>query len=116
VAAPGGREALLEGLSAAGWRVGTLMVYRAEPAPLDAVALAELETATGVLSVWTSGNAMQALSRRLPPTAWSRLCRGEWVVISERLRRLAGAYGPGRIHLAGGPGNDALLAAIRSLL
>jgi len=116
VAAPGGREALQEGLSAAGWRVGTLMVYRAEPAPLDAVALAELETAAGVLSVWTSGNAMQVLSQRLPPAAWSRVCRGEWVVISERLRRLAGAYGPGRIHLAGGPGNDALLAAIRSLL
>jgi uroporphyrinogen-III synthase len=116
VAAPGGREALLEGLSAAGWRVGTLMVYRAEPAPLDAVALAELETAAGVLSVWTSGNAMQVLSQRLPPAAWTMLCRGEWVVISERLRRLAEAYGPGRIHLADGPGNDALLTAIRSLL
>jgi uroporphyrinogen-III synthase len=116
VAAPGGREALLDGLSAAGWRVGLLMVYRAEPAPLDGNALAELATAAGVLSVWTSGNALQALAQRLPPAAWLKLCRGEWVVISERLRRLAGAYGPGRIHLAGGPGNGALLAAIRRLL
>lgn len=116
VAAPGGRETLLDGLSAAGWRVGMLMVYRAEPAALDQAALARLGAAAGVLSVWTSGNAMLALSQRLPPAVWLRLCEGDWLVISERLRRLARAYGPGRIHLAGGPGNDALLAAIRGLL
>jgi hypothetical protein len=37
------------------------------------------------------------------------------VVISERLQRLARAYGPSQIHLAGGPGNGAILAAIRAL-
>ena len=116
VAAPGGRETLGDGLSAAGWRVGMLMVYRAEPAVLDGAALAELAAASGVLSVWTSGNAMQTLSQRLPPAAWLKLCEGEWMVISERLRRLARAYEPGRIHLARGPGNDALVAAIRGLL
>jgi len=59
---------------------------------------------------------MNALSQRLPPAAWFRICRGEWLVISERLRRLARAYGPSEIHLAGGPGNVALLASIRGLL
>jgi uroporphyrinogen-III synthase len=116
VAAPGGREALLDGLLGLGWQAGMLMVYRAEPAALDRAALARLNAAVGVLSVWTSGNAMQALAQRLPPAAWSRLCQGEWLVISERLRRLARTWGPGRIHLAEGPGNTALLAAVRSLL
>lgn len=116
VAAPGGREALVDGLSAAGWQVGVLMVYRAVPAPLDRAALAGLEAASCVLSIWTSGNALHDLSRRLPPAAWLKLCQGEWLVISERLRRLARAWGPGRIHLAEGPGNNALLAAVRGLL
>jgi uroporphyrinogen-III synthase len=116
IAAPGGRETLLDGLTAAGWQAGMLMVYRAEPAPLDRAALAGLEAASCVLSVWTSGNALNDLSQRLPPAAWLKLRQGEWLVISERLRRLARAWGPGRIHLAGGPGNSALLAAVRSLL
>jgi uroporphyrinogen-III synthase len=116
VAAPGGRETLLEGLAAAGWQAGILMVYRAEPAPLDRAALTRLEAASGVLSVWTSGNALHSLSQRLPPAAWLKLCQGEWLVISERLRRLARAWGPGRIHLADGPGNSALLVAVRGLL
>jgi len=116
LAAPGGREALVEGLAARGWSAKLLMVYRSEPATLDESALALLDEAVGVLSVWTSGNTMNALSQRLPPATWFRLCQGEWLVISERLRRLARAYGPSRIHLASGPGNGAIVAAIRSLL
>lgn len=116
LAAPGGRQTLLEGLAKAGWRAKMLMVYRPEPVAVDREVLALLDDATGILSVWTSGNAMNALSQRLPPAAWFRLCQGEWLVISERLRRLARAYGPVQIHLASGPGNGAILAAIRSLL
>lgn len=116
LAAPGGRQALVEGLAAQGWQARMLMVYRSEPATLDRGALAQLQDATGVLAVWTSGNAMNALSQRLPPATWFRLCQGEWLVISERLQRLARAYGPSRIHLASGPGNGAILASIRSLL
>jgi uroporphyrinogen-III synthase len=116
VAAPGGRGALLEGLSARGWRAGMLMVYQARAAELDPAAVAALGKAEALLSVWTSGNAMNALAQRLPPAAWFRVCRGEWLVISERLKRLARAYGPSRIHLADGPGNEALLAAVRRLL
>lgn len=116
LAAPGGRQALVEGLAKQGWRARTLMVYRPEPVALDKAALALLEEASGLLAVWTSGNAMNALSQRLPPGTWFRICQGEWLVISERLRRLARAYGPPRIHLASGPGNGAILAAVRSLL
>ena len=116
VAAPGGRDALLEGLSSLGWEARKLLVYRAEPAPLDRAALERLAGARRVLSVWTSGNAMTSLSQRLPTAAWFRLCSGEWVVISDRLQRLARAYGPARIHLADGPGNAAIRSAVRSLL
>ena len=116
LAAPGGRQALLEGLIALGWAARMLLVYRSEPAALDRATLAALDEADGVLSIWTSGNAMNALSQRMPPAAWFRLCQGEWLVISERLKRLARAYGPSRIHMASGPGNGAILSAIRNLL
>jgi uroporphyrinogen-III synthase len=116
LAAPGGRQALVEGLEAQGWSARFLLVYRSEPAALDQAALASLSDAAGVLSVWTSGNAMNALSQRLPTAVWFRLCQGEWLVISERLKRLARAYGPSRVYVASGPGNGAIVSAIRSLL
>jgi len=116
IAAPGGRTTLAESLEAQGRAVHTLMVYRAEPAMIDRAALDRLESAEGTLSIWTSANAMNALSQRLPPAAWFRICQGDWLVISDRLRRLARAYGPPRIHLAGGPGNDAIVIAVRALL
>ena len=116
IAAPGGREALAEGLTRLGWRTRFVMVYKAQPAELDRAALASLADADGLVSVWTSGNAMTALAQRLPPAIWFRICQGDWLVISERLRRLARAYGPSRVHLAGGPGNGAILAALRALL
>jgi uroporphyrinogen-III synthase len=116
VAAPGGREALLDGLTARGWRARLLPVYRPVPVEIDRAALQKLGEASSLLSVWTSGNAMAALAQRLPPASWFRICQGEWLVISERLRRLARAYGPAEIHLASGPGNAAIVSAIRSLL
>ena len=116
VAAPGGREKLAEGLGALGWAVHLLWAYRAEPAPLPADELERLESATGVLSVWTSGNTLKALSQRLPTAAWFRVCQGPWVVISERLERLARAYGPPRIVRAHGPDNAAIASAVRTLL
>jgi uroporphyrinogen-III synthase len=115
IAAPGGRQALFEGLQELGWLTSMLMVYRSEPASLEREALAALDDATAVLSVWTSGNAMTALSRRLPAATWLLLCRGPWLVVSERLARLARTFGPSGVHLAAGPGNGALLEAIRGL-
>jgi uroporphyrinogen-III synthase len=116
IAAPGGRRKLFEGLKSRGWKPDMVMVYESAPAKLDKHGLKSLQGATGLLCVWTSANAMKALSQRLPPAAWFRLCQGEWLVISERLRRLARAYGPARIHLSQGPGNTDLLSAIRGLV
>ena len=116
VAAPGGRSVLAEGLATLGWQVNMLWAYRAEPAPLPTDELAQLQQARKVLSVWTSGNTLKALSQRLPTAAWFRVCQGPWVVISERLERLARAYGPERIERARGPDNAAIVAAVRLLL
>ena len=116
LAAPGGRTKLANGLSKLGWRPQTIMVYRAEPAPLNRPELNKLRQAENLLSVWTSANVMKALSQRLPPAAWFRICQGEWLVISSRLQRLARAYGPARIHLASGPGNAAIATTVRSLI
>ena len=116
ITAPGGRQKLFESLGQQGWRARQVMVYKSEPTELDKAALNGLQQASAVLSVWTSANAMKALSQRLPPATWFQLCRGDWLVISERLRRLARAYGPERIHLAQGPANGDLLTAIRGLL
>lgn len=116
IAAPGGRKKLLEGLVRQGWKTCLIKVYKPEPADLDKEALAALKDASGVLSIWTSANAMKGLSQRLPPATWFQLCQGDWLVISERLRRLARAYGPARTHLCSGPGNTDLVNAVRALL
>lgn len=115
ISAPDGRQTLFEGLGEQGWRVRQVMAYQPEPAELDKQELSKLLNASGLISVWTSANAMKALAQRLPPAAWFQICQGDWLVISERLKRLARAYGPARIHLASGPGNKELFSAIRSL-
>ena len=116
LAAPGGRRKLAEGLEERGWTTQMLMVYRRENAALDKQEISRLDKATGILSVWTSANGMKSLSQRLPPAVWFRLCRGEWLVISDRLKRLARAYHPSEIHLSSGPGNSDLFTAIRGLV
>jgi len=116
LAAPGGRDALEQGLRARGWMVYKYLVYRSEPAELEREQLARLADADGLLAVWTSGNTMNSLAQRLSPSTWRRICSGDWLVISERLKKLARSFGPHRIHVASGPGNDAILASIRALL
>jgi len=116
LAAPGGRRKMEESLESLGWSVDMLMVYRREYAALDAQELQKLNGAGSVLSVWTSGNAMQSLAQRLPSATWLTLCQGDWLVISERLARLARAYGPSGIHLAPGPGNYDLYTAVKNLI
>jgi len=115
ISAPGGRQTLFNRLGEQGWQTRMVMAYKAVPAELDKQALGKLAGASGVLGVWTSANTMRALSQRLPPAIWFQLCQGEWMVISERLKRLARAYGPTRLHLAPGPGNKDLYSAIRGL-
>jgi uroporphyrinogen-III synthase len=116
LAAPGGRGKMEEGLAGMDWTVQTLMVYSRENVELDKQALAGLREAEGILSVWTSGNTMKALSQRLQPATWFHICAGEWLVISNRLKRLARAYSPTHIHRSPGPTNSDLFSAIRAVV
>ena len=54
---------LKEGLSELGWMAQMLMVYRRENAVLDRQEINRLKEAAGILSVWTSANAMKSLSQ-----------------------------------------------------
>lgn len=116
VCAPGGREVLLERLGDCGWAPRPLWVYERKPADIDPDSLQAIEEANRLLTVFTSEDAMNTLAHRLPPSAWYAICRGEWLVISDRLRRLARAFGPAGVHLASGPRNADLATAIRSLI
>jgi uroporphyrinogen-III synthase len=113
--APGGRTTLKEGLLAQGYEPHMLMVYESRSTELLPAAVAAIENAATLLAVWTSANTMHALSQRLPASCWSRLCRADWLVISERLQRLARAYKPAHIHLAAGPANADIAAAVKAL-
>jgi len=115
LAAPGGRTVLNEGLEQQGYEPHMLMVYKRRPATLDETAILAIEQAPALLSVWTSVNTMNAMHQRLPSRCWYRLCQGEWLVISERLLRVARAFSPTRIHLANGPANSDILTTIQSL-
>ena len=114
-AAPGGRTLLNEGLAARGYVPHMFMVYENKPAELAPEALAAIEQAQSLLAIWTSANTMNALSQRLPAKCWFRLCQGEWLVISDRLMRVARAFSPRKIHLARGPSNADLLESVQSL-
>jgi uroporphyrinogen-III synthase len=116
LAAPGGRTKMEDRLVKLDWTVQTLMVYSRENAELDKQALESLKGARNILSVWTSGNAIKALSQRLQPATWFQICGGEWLVISGRLKRLARAYGPTQVHLSPGPTNSELFRAIRATM
>ena len=113
--APGGREMLVNHLTERGWNARHLWVYERQPAAIRPQALEAITEARSLLTVFTSGDAMKSLSQRLPPAVWFAVCRGEWLVISERLRRLARAFGPSVVHLSSGPQNADLATAIRSL-
>jgi len=115
VAAPGGRTALSEGLQALGFEPHMLMVYGRRAADIPPAAVTAIQQAETLLSIWTSSNAINALFQRLPSACWSRLCRGDWLVISERLRRLARTFSPAHIFLANGPANPDIFEAIQRL-
>lgn len=113
--APGGREKLLSRLQESGWDARPLWVYDRRAEDIDPESIEAIAQADRLLAVWTSGEAMDSLSQRMPPSAWFQICRGEWLVISSRLQILARAFGPPSVHLASGPGNTDLASAIRSL-
>jgi uroporphyrinogen-III synthase len=116
VAAPGGRSALSQGLDTLGWRVFTAYVYQREDLAPPPDEVHKLLAASGVISVWTSQNAMDALMRDLPADAWRKVCDGVAVVISDRLGLALQARGVARVVAATGPGNAQLLQRVLQLI
>jgi uroporphyrinogen-III synthase len=112
-AAPGGREALLEGLRALGWQVSMAEVYRRVPLPPGQPAIDALRGAGQLVSTWTSSAAMDTVLEGLPGDVRERLLAGPWVVISARLAATAGERGASDVHLAAAPDNQALLSAVK---
>jgi len=114
--APGGREALQQGLEQRGWEVRMVHVYRrVEQIPSDHAA-ALLGRVRSLVSVWTSENAMQQLAGQLPQSAWRAVCRGLAVTTSERLAASLRHLGVSEVRLAQGPGNDEIAACVLDLI
>lgn len=115
VAAAGGRKALMEGLQQRGLATQMLLVYRRHAAEITAQCQQQVQQSQRIFSVWTSADAMQLLSRRFSALAWSRVCAGEWLVISDRLAGIAEKFRPAAIHQSDGPGNAELAASIEQI-
>ncbi len=116
LAAPGGREAIQEGLQAMGWQVRLVPVYRREPVDPDPLAITELERAEGVLSIWTSGTALEYLLSKLSAGAGRQVRAGTAIVVAERLVERAKALGFGDVRLAASASNSALLEAVHEVI
>lgn len=115
LAAPGGRTALLEGLQARGWRARLLPVYRRELLEPDLAAVAALEGAGRVLSLWTSGTALDHIMDKLPAAAAEKIRAGRAIVVSGRLADLARKRGMKDVHVAPGASNEELFRCFREL-
>lgn len=114
ITAPGGRDVLAPMLAARGARVSRADVYRREPLPPTARAVAALRALDG--PAWlalSSGEALAHLLAGLPVDAASILRRAHVVAASDRLATLARAEGFARIVRAPGPSPRDLVAAVQ---
>ena len=116
VTAPGGRQALADGLQRMGWQVDTVHVYTREELAPPAEAVRALEQAGRVVTPWTSGAAMGVMARRLSPLAWARVQSGTWLVSSERLADAARRHFAREVRLLDGPSVEQILDGIRRCL
>lgn len=115
-AAPGGRDALQEGLQRLGWEVRVALVYRRCEVSLPPAVVDELSGAGSLASVWTSGNALRRLLGELPEAAVQKILRAPMVVASRRLASIAEHAGARNVHLARGADNASLASVIRQLV
>jgi uroporphyrinogen-III synthase len=114
-AAPGGRQALLNGLTAKGWQVRVLEVYRRIMLQPDAQMAPTLETAEAPISIWTSASALLFYSEVLTSAAWHKLLNQPMLVISERLAAIARSIGAQDVTVTDGPSNGAIFASVMAV-
>jgi uroporphyrinogen-III synthase len=115
-AAPGGRQALFTGLQNLGWSVVFAHVYRAAPLDPDPEAISDIMASKAILSVWTSANALRHLSAKIDKKAWKMISRGDFLVTSPRLGKIAAGYTDSQVIVTDGPGNEAIARSILQLI
>ena len=115
-AASGGRQHLYKRLAERNWEVEFAHVYLAVPNTPEVEDLNPLLNCSGVLSVWTSANALDHLYCALESGIWDILRRGTFVVTSKRLANLVKNHSPASTHVTDGPGNDAIMRCILQLI
>lgn len=113
--APGGRDALAEGLTALGWEVSSAMVYERLPLTPAASQVQALADADDLLSVWTSVSALELARKSLPAEIWRKILATTALVISARIQHHLQELGVNRVLRADGPGNNELLQSILRL-
>lgn len=113
--APGGRETIAEGLSALGWSVAKAMVYERVSLSPSQAQLDELDSATDLISVWTSVAAIDLAQQSLPALLWEKILTSPTLVISARIQQHFQQLGATRTALTEGPGNPDIFQAIIDL-
>ena len=111
--APGGRQALANGLTALGWKVTSALVYERLELQPSQRQIDEIVAAEKLLSVWTSVSALEAARKYLPRQAWDRILHAPVLVISARIKHHLQQLGASHVALAEGPDNAGLVQSIR---
>lgn len=113
--APGGRETIAEGLCALGWSVTKAMIYERVSLSPSQAQLDELDSATDLISVWTSVAAIDLAQQSLPAILWRKILTSPMLVISARIQQHFQQLGATRTELTEGPGNPDIFQAIIDL-
>jgi len=113
--APGGREALAEGLEEMGWRVVKAMVYERVPLQPDPGLIDNLRSARSLITTWTSISALKLAEQYLPGDVWGKILESPALVISSRIQHHLEQLGASSVELADGPGNPELLQSVLRL-
>jgi uroporphyrinogen-III synthase len=113
LAAAGGRRHLGEELMRRGARVDRVHVYRRRPRPLESELVRELRAADPVVTLISSGAALDGLNRQLPEDLRRRLRRWPLVVPSCRVAGQAEALGCRNVVQADGADDDAMIESLK---
>jgi uroporphyrinogen-III synthase len=115
LAASGGRRLLEAVLRDGGADVHRVHVYRRLTVDFPGALVPKLLAADRVVSLISSGGALEALKASAPEPIWTRIMAGPVIVPSPRVAELAKKWmGSNRIHTAQGADDDAMVEALRS--
>ena len=112
LAAAGGRRLLESELRRRKATVHRVHVYRRLDQPLPEGLEQSIQGAAGLVTLISSGGALEALEKRLSADVWSRVAAGRVVVPSQRVLDLAVDKGCLDVVNAGGADDDSMLAAM----